>query len=61
MPVGRLPNPGRLLVRDHRAVLLTEHFDLSGFEELLERGTLQNVVGNLTSASQPEVQRLAAG
>ena len=61
MPVGRLPNPGRLLVGDHRAILLAEHFDLSGFDELLERGTLQSVVGDLTSASQTEVQRLAAG
>jgi hypothetical protein len=59
--VGRPPNPGRPLLRDHRADLLGEHFDLSGFDELLERGTLQNVVGDLTSASQPEMQRLAAG
>ena len=61
MPVGRPPNPGRLLIRDLRAVLLAEQFDLSGLDELLERGTPQNVVGDLTSASQPEVQRLAAG
>ena len=61
MPMGRPPSPGRLLVRNHRAALLAEHFDLSGFDELLERGTLKNIVGDLTSASQTEVQSLAAG
>jgi hypothetical protein len=40
---------------------LAEHLDVSSFDQLLERGTLQSVVVDLTSAARPEVQSLAAG
>lgn len=61
MPLGRPTDSSRRLVRGYGAVTLAEQFDLSGCDELPERGTIQNVVGDLTSAGQPEVQRLAAG
>jgi hypothetical protein len=61
MSVGRPANQGRSLVRGHNVAILLQHFDLSGFDQFLERGTLQSVVGDLTSACQPEVQSLAAG
>jgi hypothetical protein len=54
-------NPARILVRGHRAPRLAEHLDLPGFDHLLEGGALQSVIGDLTPAGQPEVQRLAAG
>ena len=61
MTVGRPANQGRPLVRGHRAAILLEHLDLSGFDQVLERRTLQSAGGDLTSAGQPEVQGLAAG
>lgn len=41
--------------------LIIDQLDLSGFDELAERGTLQRVVMDLAPASRPQVQRLAAG
>jgi putative endonuclease len=61
MTLRRPPDPDGYVVRGHRAAILLEHFDLSRLDQLLERGAIQCVVGDLASAGQPEEQGLPAG
>jgi hypothetical protein len=52
-------SPVRHLVLDHLRVPFIEHFNLPGFDQLLDCGALKCVVVDLTTTGRSEEQSLA--